>query len=158
MQKGSCFYILFLLSCVALFGVSCASTGTQLSWRASDDVEMNLAEGKMLPQFSYYYSGSESQPHTIIAIRKNVSFKQSLWQPASSSAYSVREWLEAIDNPHRPVNDRYFGGELLGEEGDVVGMWYSKHRFLVGYFNANDKLVVPQPLKKKGKRSLLKYK
>lgn len=134
--------VVFLL---CAFIVSCLPQTGHISWQASDKVEIDLSQGHLQPGLTYYYSGPEALPHTIIGVRSDLPFKQNFWQPALFGEQQVKEWLEAIDNHHRPVTDMYFGGELLSRKGEFLGIWFSKHRFYSGYLDSDGNLIVLRP-------------
>jgi hypothetical protein len=129
-----------------LFVAACLPKTGHITWQASDEVEPALAAG-VKSGLVYYYSGSETVPHTIIGIKEEVPFRRNLWQPAEFGEAQVREWLENIDNPHRPIRDIYSGGKLYSRKGDFLGVWYSKYRFYSGYIDSEGKLVVQPPIR-----------
>jgi hypothetical protein len=129
----------FLLSCLAKTG--------HISWQASDEVEDDLAKGHLPPGLTFYYSGPEAIPHTIIGIASDQPFQQNFWQPVAFGGQQVKEWLADIDNRHRSVRDMYFGGRLVDRQGNFLGIWYSKYRFFSGYFDSDSRLVILRPLR-----------
>lgn len=143
-------YILF-------FVTACLPKTGHISWQASDQVEPALAAGGE-DSFAYYYSGSEALPHTIIGIRENVPFRRNLWQPAEFGEVQVREWLENIDNRHRPITDTYSGAKLYNRKGDFLGIWYSKYRFYSGYVDSDGKLVIQPPIRRDQRRTIFNRK
>ncbi len=150
--------LLLSLTCVFFSAllVSCLPKTGHISWQASDEVESALSRGQLQPGLTYYYSGPEALPHTIIGILSDLPFQQNFWQPVQFGAMQVKEWLAAIDNAHRDVTDMYYGGELLDRKGNYLGIWYSKHRFYSGYLDNDGKLIVLRPLRHE-KKLLLKH-
>lgn len=138
--------VVLLLLCV--FVVSCLPKTGQISWHASDKVEIDLTKGHLQPGFTYYYTGPEAIPHTIIAIRDDVPFQQNFWLPVEFGELQVKEWLQAIDNNHRAVTDMYFGGRLLDRKGNFLGIWYSRDRFYSGYIDSEGRLVILRPVRR----------
>lgn len=130
-----------------IFLVSCLPKTGHISWQASVEVENDLNQGDLQPGLTYYYSGPEALPHTIIGIVADQPFQQNFWQPVPFGAQQVKEWLADIDNPHRSVKDMYFGGKLFDRQGHFLGIWYSKYRFYSGYLDSDSKLVILRPLR-----------
>ncbi|MEN8257686.1 MAG: hypothetical protein ABFS09_07470 [Thermodesulfobacteriota bacterium] len=136
-------FILLVFLC--FFLISCLPKTGHISLDFDDDVEVDLTRGKLQPGFIYYYSGPEAEPHTIIAIDDDVPFQQNFWQPAQFGKIQVEEWLEAIDNRHRPITDMYSGGRLLDRKGNFLGIWFSRYNFFAGYIDSEGKLVIKRP-------------
>lgn len=137
----------FGLLYILFFVAACLPKTGHISWQASDQVEPALVAGGE-SGFAYYYSGSEALPHTIIGVRENVPFRRNLWQPAEFGEVQVREWLENIDNRHRPITNLYSGGKLYNRKGDFLGIWYSRYRFYSGYVDSDGKLVIQPPIRR----------
>jgi hypothetical protein len=156
LNKLKVFKVWLVLIFLGFFLASCLPKTGHISWQATDDVEVDLANGFLHPGFNYYYCGPEAIPHTIIGLYKDVPFQQNFWQPAQYGQTQVKEWLQAIDNPHRPVNDMYFGGRLLDRKGNFLGIWYSKHHFYSGYLDGEGRLVVLRPVER-AKRNFMGF-
>ncbi len=149
--------VMSILVLLSGFMAACLPQSGHISWQADQEVEVGLSQGQLHPGLVYYYSGPEALPHTIIGVRADLPFKQSFWQPALFGEQQVKEWLAAIDNPHRPVNDMYFGGNLLSRKGEFLGVWFSKYHFYSGYLDSDGNLIVLRPLRYEDKL-LLKHK
>ena len=149
MQRIKCSLHLIFLSLLVLLLTSCLPKNGQISLHFDDQVEVNLSQGRLQPGFSYFYSGPEAEPHTIIGIAEDVSFQQDLWQPATQGVAQVERWLENIDNRHRSITDMYSGGTLVDGQGKELGVWFSKYRFYSGSYNSQGKLIIRRPLRDK---------
>jgi hypothetical protein len=146
----------FLLVWASLLA-SCVAHGWPLSWQASDEVEQEM--GRSRSAFIYYFSGSEALPHTIIGLRAGQSFRPGLWQPAPAGADQPGRWLEAIDNRHRLGRDRYAGGWLVDEGGEVLGLWYSRYRYAGSSRDDDGAVRIRPPLRRDqipGQRNFVK--
>ncbi len=149
MQRIKCSLQLIFLSFLVLLLSSCAPKNGQVTLNFDDQVEVDLSGGELQPGFSYFYNGSEAEPHTIIGIAGDVFFQQDLWQPATEGVVQVQRWLENIDNRHRSITDMYSGGTLVDGQGKMLGIWFSKYRFYSGFFTSDGKLVIRRPLRDK---------
>lgn len=146
-RKVPCCSLILLLCCGFL--VSCVPKIGNISRQASDEVEVDLSKGYLLPGMHCYFSGSETLPHTIITLSQEVTFQQDLWQASSLCGPQVKEWLEDIDNRHRPINDMYTAGKLLDSNGQLLGYWYSKYDFQSGHIDSNGVLSIQRPLQRR---------
>ena len=149
MHRSKCFLQPIFLVFFAFFLVSCAPKANQVSLNYDDQIEVDLSGGQLQAGFTYYYAGSEAEPHTIIGIAPHVSFQAGFWQPAQAGNEQVAGWLELIDNRHRDITDMYSGAKLVDGNGKQVGIWYSKYRFFSGHFSDNGQLIIRRPVRDK---------
>ena len=149
MQPSRSFLQYIFLFPFIFFLVSCLPKSGNISLRYDDQVEIDLTKGKLQSGLTYFYSGPEAEPHTIIGIADKVSFQHDLWQPAQQGKAQVLRWLESIDNRHRSITDMYSGGSLVDGEGKILGVWFSKYRFFSGFITSEGKLVIRRPLRDK---------
>ena len=109
------------------------------------EVEAGLQSGLLAKEYTFYYSGSQALPHTIIAVLKGVGFDQSLWQEVAPSEAVLTSWYEMIDNPHRAVQEQYFGGFIVNGAGQRVALWYSMHRYRNAELREDGVLHIARP-------------
>lgn len=114
---------LTLFLCIISFFISaCAVQERKLEM--SREVNDIFESGKIVTEYNYYYSGSESQPRAIVATSKDISFKQGLWNAVAPTEKLLERWNLHIDNRYRESNF-YYGAYILDPKGKRVGLWYS---------------------------------
>jgi len=82
---------------------------------------------EILPNYKYYYSGSDSRPFYIIAIDDRYRLKSNLWKPVDLTSEMLKNWF----NYYRPrvggYNPLPYGAFITGPNGERIGLWYSVH-------------------------------
>lgn len=137
---------------ILVFILACGSSylrAETLEFQNSDRVAAGLENGEISRDYNFYFSGSRAEPHTIIAVKRGLSFDQALWQGTDSSPEVLRGWYAQIDSPHRDVQDRYFGGLITRGGGEVLGLWYSQYRYRLAEINSEGVLSISRPFIKK---------
>lgn len=116
-----------------------------LHFEPSTEIEAGLQTGDLAEDYSFYYSGSEAEPHTIIGVLNTILFEPSLWQPVGSDRTILQSWYEMIDNPYRDRRSSYFGGYIRDSQGLAVGVWYSKHRYRNSTISEDGIMTISRP-------------
>jgi hypothetical protein len=106
----------------------CAATQEALrssgSLKPSSEVSQIFQTYKVLPQYRYYFSGSDTKPSAIVGIDRNYTLDTSVWQAAADlTSGQLQNWVEQMlgFNPAW----RTFGAYILDGKGQQVGIWYS---------------------------------
>lgn len=84
-------------------------------------------EGKVLPDYTYYYlGGSIIEPDSIIAIKKGYTLRDNkIWTKVLDIEDRViRTWIQAWKNDGHNLSDLH-GGVILTPNGKEAGIWYS---------------------------------
>lgn len=131
--------VLVLLLCFISFVISaCAISGQKLEM--SREVNDIFESGEIISEYNYYYSGPESRPRAIVAISKDVSFEQDLWNAVEPSEDLLDRWNLHINNRYQESNF-YFGAYILDPVGRRVGLWYSYETLPTIIWSEEDKKV-----------------
>jgi hypothetical protein len=94
-----------------------------------DDAKAKKAfeEGKMLPDYTYYYlGGSIIEPDSVIALKKGFTLRDNkIWSKVLDMEDSViRTWIQAWKNDGHSLSD-FHGGVIVTSDGKEAGIWYS---------------------------------
>lgn len=81
--------------------------------------------GQVLDNHTYYYIGPDAEPDAIMAIDNKYQLAPSLWKGINLTPGKLKAWMERIDNRYR-FRNRYDGALILDQDGNQVGMWYSR--------------------------------
>lgn len=105
--------------------MSACSTGSygRLDFKLS--VNEVFESGQLLDNHNYYYIGPDAEPVAIMAIDNKYQLAPSLWKAINLTPEQLQAWMERIDNRYRFKN-RYDGALILDQDGNQVGMWYSR--------------------------------
>ena len=108
----------------ALASFSCAGYFENYGkFRKSMEVMETFESHKVLPDYKYYYTGSDSQPDAIIGIRNDYVMDSSLWKEVNPTPRDLKVWIDRMTSqmPHFAC----YGAEILDNRGMVIGIWYS---------------------------------
>lgn len=116
--KRKWFGLLFVL----VLGVGCAAQAKR-SLVHSEEVTRLFFEDRVLPEFNYYYQGSEKLPRVVIAIDKGYHLRSDLWQSIEITEEKLADWRKKaqIGNSRTGAN----GAELLAPDNSRVAIWFS---------------------------------
>lgn len=138
------FFHIFLLCLAALFLTNCTSHVNRGKLIQAKEVADSFERGEILPDHSYYFSGSEAQPDAIIGIHNNYTFERGYWKEADISEDKMRTWNRLIENYYR-TRQRYYGYKITTPEGNPVGIWYGKYSFTVIKFPQPNTIIIYPP-------------
>ena len=96
--------------------------------KADAAAKKTFEDGKVLPDYTYYYIGSIVEPDSVIAIKKGYTLRDSkIWSKVEDmSNLMVRTWLQAWKNDGHEFSD-LSGGVILDPDGKAAGIWYSHY-------------------------------
>ena len=130
--------ILLLLAVQSIL-TGCAATQTRTSGviasREATDIWHSY---EVLPNYNYYYVGSDSQPRFIIGIDDKYRLTSKNWKPVELTPEMLNNW---INFPRQRVGislDPY-GAFIVDANGNRVGLWYSMRKWrLTGIANVGE--------------------
>jgi len=78
----------------------------------------------VLPDYQYYYSGSDAKPDAIIGIRNGYLLATRYWKPVRLTPDRLDSWIDSMAE-HRGYTLGINGGIILDSVGEKIGIWYS---------------------------------
>lgn len=132
MKLHRIFTIIFTIIGLALFTSSgfaahSPTHGPMGEMKADAKAKKAFEEGKMLPDYTYYYlGGSIIEPDSIIALKKGYTLRDNkVWSKVLDMEDSViRTWIQAWKNDGHALSDLH-GGVIVTADGKEAGIWYS---------------------------------
>ncbi len=121
MKKSALLSFLCLVS-LFLFGCTSGNHGRFDFQIAIDDL---FESGQILENHTYYYIGPDAQPDAIMALDNKYTLAPSLWKKPEMTPALFATWNLVIDNKYR-IKNRYRGAVILDENGNRLGVWYSR--------------------------------
>jgi hypothetical protein len=118
----------FLIGAVAVGMLACGANYGNLKY--ADEVKQTFESYKVLPDYRYYYSGSDAYPDVIIGIQKEYQLKSELWKPVDLTAEQLKNWLNF---PRQRVgyDQNRRGSHILGPAGETIGVYYANQDWRV---------------------------
>jgi hypothetical protein len=94
--------------------------------KLSREVSQVFESYQVLPEYKYYYYGSDTKPSAIMGIDRNYTLDTRLWKEAVDlTPEQLKKWVDQILAFMPPV--RTYGAYILGPAGEQVGIWYSPY-------------------------------
>jgi hypothetical protein len=90
----------------------------------STEVSKIFESYQVLPNYKYFFTGSETKPLAIMGIDRNYTLVTRLWKEAADlTPEQLKGWVNQIGGFRPPF--RTYGAHILGPAGQQVGIWYS---------------------------------
>ena len=105
--------------------LSACSTGSYGHLDFTLTVNDIFESGQVVDNHRYYYIGPDAEPVAIMAIDNKYELAPSLWKSVNLTPERLRAWMDRIDNRYRFRNS-YDGAYILDQDGNRVGLWYSR--------------------------------
>jgi hypothetical protein len=99
--------------------------------QSSPDITRAFKAYQVLPDHTYYYRGTFSQPFVMVGINKNYELNSKLW-------------LE-VDPQSKDFRTQPWGFNILDHSGNTVGVWYSAIRAAAVEVNEKGQIVNLSP-------------
>lgn len=129
MRMEHIFRLFFLVLSVTLFVSDGSAANVPMgSWNADTTTKQSIESGKLLPNHTYYYSGSMSSPDCFIAIDNQYTLRKSpVWAKAEEMSEKVlKGWLQSFKTQGMESSS-IGGGVILTPDGKKAGVFYSHY-------------------------------
>ncbi len=123
-------YFLFPAAGLLLLAVlaGCGATGPTGRWVRSSDVLKTFRSGTILPDHTYYYTGSPVEPDAIIAIDNSFRLQTRIWSKVDITQKLLDRWMFWASTDMSMLCP-YKAGVILTPDGRQAGVWFSKFTF-----------------------------
>ena len=142
---------LMIYAVVGLLLTACAAADRQYARvHRTLEVDRIFHQGKMLPQYRYFYSGPASEPIALLGMDKRYSLNSRFWTEFDDER-QLQLWLEDFRRLTGEWDDLayvqidYEGSEILSRENERIGIVYSRYDWIVVWWEENGELVIPPP-------------
>lgn len=106
----------------------CGATRPTGRWVTSSDVLKDFRSGTILPNHTYYYTGSPVEPDAIIAIDDSFQLRTKVWSRVDISQKLLDKWMFWARTDLSMLCP-YKAGVILTPDGRQAGVWFSKFSF-----------------------------
>lgn len=89
----------------------------------SAEVTRFFYEGRILPDFNYYYDGSKMLPRAVIGVHKDYQLVSDIWQAIELTENQLSGWR--LDAQIEDIHAGPIGAELTASDGSRVAIWNS---------------------------------
>lgn len=142
-QKKGHYHLWFLFTFLFVLASCAAGSYGRLQW---SDEALDLFETITIKDnHTYYFFGPEAEPVAILAVDNKYVLAPSLWNQIDLTPDILTSWMERIDNNHRLLRERYLGAEIMDEEGNRIGYWYSYIDWTVIRKGEENEIVIFSP-------------
>ena len=139
--------IVFLLISVS----ACAPHREYATINTNFSVESVFRQGKVLPQYRYFYNGPKAMPDALLALDRRYTLSAKFWTEIDLTEDQLRSWVKEFDRVRGEFDDlaririSYDGMEILDRSSERIGVLYSRYGWIVAWFNDATTLTVTQP-------------
>ena len=113
-----------VLTITTLFFACMAGMANHGSNKLSDAARDKIENFQVLPDYNYYYIGSNVHPDALIAVHKSYTVtSEGMWIKVESSDKQLKYLVETIQKNLSPSPDGY---DILDPQGKKIGFYYSK--------------------------------
>ena len=127
---------------IALIGCSTSKYGKLVSQK---EITQSFETYQVLPGHKYYYRGASSKPTVIVGINDNYELNLPMWLPIDTESDNFRRLIDIVSLQGMGKNIRPWGFNIIGNNGDYVGVWYSAIRNAAVEINENRQIINLQP-------------
>ena len=119
--------------------------------KLSDEAAKAFESFQVLPDHTYYYSGSQVSPDAILAVHNSyVMTSDDLWSKTSPDGKQLKFWVESLQ---KSAANPAYGYFLLTPDGKQIGVIYTRWDPGPVEMGAGNRVSVYLPDKDKVKRS-----
>jgi len=136
-----------IISAVFLFSNANAANTQYGKWKQDPVVKQQVESGKVLPNHTYYYTGSINGPDCLIAIDNHYTLRDSrVWAKADEMSDKVMKgWLQSMAQEHGSRSLSVKGGDIITPDGKKAGIWYSHYPINIVEMPTPGELIIYQP-------------
>jgi len=124
-MKIAPFAAVFVLVVIHGTLIGCANTFKSSGVITSREATDIWHSYKILPNYKYYYAGSDAQPKYIIGIDDTYKLKSVLWKPVDLTSEMLKDWFNFFRPRVGGYNPLPYGAFITGPNGEQIGLWYS---------------------------------
>jgi len=123
--RANCTTRLFLLSVAIVFVASCAGNANYGKLVHSDKVKTAFETYQIPPNHTYYYSGPDALPRTVIGIRNEYHLESKFWKPVDLTQTLLKRWFDILNASRNGFTLNQNGSEIVTPDGRQIGIWYA---------------------------------
>ena len=115
--------VLFAVFMIAVIAGCAAGSGARLD--RSKEVLNGFMAGTVLPGYTYYTTGMENNPDTILGIEEGVTLKTTRWKKREMTEELLRRLVGEMNRTYAATSVGLLGSTVLNDQGERIGVWYS---------------------------------
>ena len=149
MKTRYIFNFLILVLSATFFAANCDAAKMKApvgKWETNTEAKKSFETAKLMPDYTYYYIGSITEPESVIAVSNTFKLSPSrAWAKVDEMSEKVlRGWAQAWKADGHDSAD-LSGGNILTPDGKKAGIWYSHYPANIVTFPEPGTLTVFQP-------------
>jgi hypothetical protein len=113
------------------------------TFKRDRDIAKLFEEGRVLPDFTYYTTGSDAEPMAILGIHNDYSLRSRLWKEVELNESALKSWVKAMssDFEYAPMTSGFL---ILDDAERTVGIFYAMKKTKVK-IEKNNAVIVHLP-------------
>ena len=130
-----------LISLVCLAG--CVAGANHGILRGDNEITEAFKSYQVLPEHQYFITGPNARPYVIMGIHKDYTFQSKLWKAVDPTESQMKTWINS--RMYSRLGNSPSGCQMLGPNGEQVGILYSRWRNIRFSIGENNQLNVVTP-------------
>jgi len=112
--------------------------------KRSLDASDTFEKFEVLPDYTYYYSGSDFKPNAILGIHKDFSLRLKLWKKVDLNSKQLQKWVSNMTSylGYSLVN---YGSDIYAPDGRKIGIWYSPWHWTTVKMGNDNEVIIHTP-------------
>jgi hypothetical protein len=136
--------------CVLIFLCASGCTGFRMSGygyiNPSRDITQAFENYEVKPDLNYYVSGRDLYPGAIIGIDKRYTLVTKMWKKREFTTGTLKALVLNMQAKAMDLDFIFvYGFNILDEEGNDIGDWYSIHRATTNVKRIEDNQLIISP-------------
>jgi hypothetical protein len=124
-------------------------TGNYGRLKKDKDINRIFTGYQILADCNYYYSGPKGRPDAIMAIYRPYTLQSTQWTPIDLTPDQLKKWVQSYRSHYgNNTTDYPYGFQILDQNDNPVGIWYSIWNHTTVELKENNHLVIFPPAKK----------
>ncbi len=123
---------MFVFLSLAILGITAATAVQAMGAfpnygeiRPSGEATRLFESYKVVPNYTYYISGSDLFPDALIAVDKAYTLTGDLWKEVEMTPKKLKEIVGDMHVKSNEVLEQLHGFDILDNKGKRIGIWYS---------------------------------
>ena len=101
----------------------CAAGGARLD--RSQEAFKAFNSGQVTPGYRYYTTGMENNPDAILGLSEEYTLKTERWRKREMTPEFLSRLVGQMNSHYGASSAGLLGSNVLNDEGEVIGVWYS---------------------------------
>lgn len=134
-----------MIAAALILVAGCAIGGSHFKRLLS--VSDSFEQYQLIPGYQYFISGSDYKPVAIVGLANGYTLSSPHWQAVQPDEAQLKAWIERMRlQPGAEYNVEPNGAEILDNQGNRIGVWYSVWETPLLRFKSEKEIYISMPM------------